>query len=974
MRYVVFAVALMASLATFAPPISAQSGWDLIRLMRLNAEGNRAFLAGDYPRAIQSFEEAHEISQGPRLRNDPLAVTAKANLGSVYETVGRFPEALELLRDAYSTSKTRLGANDPKRLQIANNLGSLYVTMGRYSEAEPIYLEVLEERTQRFGADDAATLLSTGNMARLYRVMGRLRKAETFALQALRGRERVLGKAHEHTLFSLTNLATIYLDMGRLAEANALFVQAMPLADQLRGPDHPETIIDRGNLALLYHRLGRLDEAEDLYLQTIGESQRVFGSTHPDTLSAQNNLAGFYYDTGRVEDAVEIFEKVLWTTNIQFGAESPDTLNSRNNLALAYLALRRFDEAETLLDETIATGRQSLSETHPIVLAGIRNLAGLREFTGDLDRAEDLYLEATAALSQVFGNEHPTTLAAVVDYAALLVERDADGDADRLEQLLNPALDHWVSYVDTELSAGAGDAQRATLGGRIAMRDVAVSAALQSLENIDLGARAILMTKGVAGERDAALSRLVATDPRPSVRQTADALRLAESELHASYQTQDPDRVRAALQRRDGLRRALFARFGPSNEASPFMLRPNAIMPKRVTESLADSEIFLDYAIYDPQGDGLSERAREPRIVLCAYRPGAAPQVFDLGPAAAITEAILKTTDYKTNREESLFGAQWMLRNVLLDPVQDLLSEAETVIVSPDGILARVNYSLLQDPEDTNRHLVERVEVRVVPNGRVLFSPSGDAPEPDAAFLGAGLNDFGPFNAETCTRGPRGTDAHGLCPLEMPVAEVSAISDLFDAANLPSRRPLLNDGATEAAVTAAMPGTRYIHIATHGGEQLAGSEGVGLHNVGLAFHGIGTRQNRNRIVTAEDDGILSGYEAARLRLWGTELVNMSACDTALGEAAGTEGIWSMAYAFRLAGAESVLMTLWSIDDAKAPNFMAEFYRNLIALRKEAASAEAPREAIRAALRATVLWAIENEWNYWEYGPYVLVES
>jgi CHAT domain-containing protein len=66
----------------------------------------------------------------------------------------------------------------------------------------------------------------------------------------------------------------------------------------------------------------------------------------------------------------------------------------------------------------------------------------------------------------------------------------------------------------------------------------------------------------------------------------------------------------------------------------------------------------------------------------------------------------------------------------------------------------------------------------------------------------------------------------------------------------------------------------------------AGIQGERLNNVGLALHGLGRDPASERIVTAANDGILTGAEVARLMLAGTELVVMSACDTAIGEDAG----------------------------------------------------------------------------------------
>ncbi|WP_222720886.1 CHAT domain-containing protein [Actinomadura sp. HBU206391] len=76
------------------------------------------------------------------------------------------------------------------------------------------------------------------------------------------------------------------------------------------------------------------------------------------------------------------------------------------------------------------------------------------------------------------------------------------------------------------------------------------------------------------------------------------------------------------------------------------------------------------------------------------------------------------------------------------------------------------------------------------------------------------------------------------------------------------------------------------------------------------------------------NGVLTGAEAAHLRLAGTRLAVLSACDSGLGHDAGAEGVFGLRRAFRIAGAMSVVMTLWRIPDRTTATFMAGFYSEL----------------------------------------------
>jgi CHAT domain-containing protein len=155
-----------------------------------------------------------------------------------------------------------------------------------------------------------------------------------------------------------------------------------------------------------------------------------------------------------------------------------------------------------------------------------------------------------------------------------------------------------------------------------------------------------------------------------------------------------------------------------------------------------------------------------------------------------------------------------------------------------------------------------------------------------------------------------------FAPLAGTAHEARVIHALFPEATV-----LTGVRASKSALkSATAPG--LLHVATHGFFLERATNANPLLRSGLALAGA------NRPDRSESGGILSALEAAGLNLWGTKLVTLSACDTGIGEVKNGEGVYGLRRALVLAGAETLVMSLWPVSDYQTRELMRQYYRGL----------------------------------------------
>jgi CHAT domain-containing protein len=187
--------------------------------------------------------------------------------------------------------------------------------------------------------------------------------------------------------------------------------------------------------------------------------------------------------------------------------------------------------------------------------------------------------------------------------------------------------------------------------------------------------------------------------------------------------------------------------------------------------------------------------------------------------------------------------------------------------------------------------------------------------------------------------------------------EIDRIAQMWRDAS--GEKPVILSGrdANKEALRAVVAGNQVIHVATHAAEFGEGCNRSAARGMGLVTSPLKPSAMKaaalaltgaNEFLSNGDPaGILTSEEVLALPLDGTRWVVLSACDTGLGPVVDGEGVFGLRRAFRLAGARTVVMSLWEADDSATSQWMEALYR--ARLQKQASVPESIAQAQLAVL-------------------------
>ncbi len=848
---------------------------------------------GNYTEAIRLGEQALAIKE-KTLGSDHLdTAISLTNLAETYRSMGEYAKALPFSQRALTIFEKVLGPNHSDTATSLNNLAALYYSTGDYEKTLSLSQRVLKIRKNALGPEHPDTVLSLNNLAVLYGSIGEYAKALPLCEKALAIREKVLGPDHPDTTASLNNLAELHRNRGDYAKALLFYQRALAIREKVLGPNHPDTITSLNNMAALYEGMGNYDKALSPAQQTLASREKVLGSDHPDTITSLNNLAALYNELKDYTKALPLLERALVIREKALGPNHPDTALSLNNLAESYGGIGEYDKALPLLQRALAIDEKALGPEHPSTVLPLDNLAVAYQSMGNYAKAFQFFQRGLTVEDRTFAN----VFSVASEGQKLLFVQKSQGS-------------YWgtLSLIHRHFQQ---DSQTVRFGLELVLRRKGIVLDAQSRAQQALAANLTGETLEAwqrLTEHRSVLSRLLLSDPG---KQNPEDYRRRIEELQAAIVHEEE-----FLAQHSGL----VAQELAQRQVTAQMLASRLPRDSALVE-------FVRIRDWDEEKKKWFDAERYLAFILTADNQVA---LVDLGEAqkidtkVKITLAAINRPDYSRDPETYSHQADVELTELyalLFQPLEAVLSSRVQLIVSPDGELNNVPFAALRTQD--GHYLVEKTTVSYVASGRdLLRGKSGVDPTVALLLVANPAFDDGKvlqMAAASSEEALRASDYRkSFPPLPGTAEEARIIPPLIKGA----QKVLEGRQATEYAVrTTKSP--KVLHLATHGfflkdedlpppdpvthasNDHIARSKVSPMVRSGLALAGA----NHAQEITAGDDGLLTALEVTSMDLYGTDLVVLSACETAAGDVKVGEGVYGLRRAFVLAGAKNLVMSL-----------------------------------------------------------------
>ncbi len=959
---------------------------------------------GEKQKADSLMNEAEEIVERALKGDSLLLLNLYLNMAGAFSWIPEYDKFLEYRLKIRDLVKKIYGVDHLNYSHALSNISWAYFYLGRYKDALPVAIQSVEIAKKTVGDKHQHYGIKLSWAGFIHQLNNQYRKAIELSIRASKILENTLGENHIDYLMCLSKLSRMYSDLGQYEKALSTRLTVIERLENGPGKNSPEYAGELINLGAVYMSLGQHDKAFDLILRGTEMTKIRYGPYNNVYGTALHGLAQIYLDKKDYANALknqlislEVMDQALGQEHIAYGRHL-------TQLSEIYIGMGDFESALLNALKSLDIAKNSVGKISGSYSWALFKLGKIYALKSEYHQALHFLKEAAQIRLKVFGQESDAYQSTIFELARLHEKMgNASSAADYFREW-NQSVFSFYNRVYDQFS----EAEQSTWNKKASWNIYSFHSFIirnpeyESL--IGLAYENQLFLKGLLWGNRKRLLQTVRNTENQGIKIEYEEWERINQLISRQYSMSIEDR----MDEFDSLEnRANYLESELARKSLPFKETRTLVSLEDVKSALNIGEAAIEFAhfrYYD-------KHRWTDSTFYCAYlvRPEYEhPKMIYLFEEKEVEAVLSDRADRRQAYVDQLYGYNRRgvvvpdnkainLYDLIWVPIDTFLKGIEKIYFTPSGLLNRINLEAIAINEEevlsdrfifhalssTKQLVFKKDDLRIKNEHAVIYG--GIQYEMDStAIIKSVQNQENEMMEESpvlkFSQAGRGGTVTSWKFLKHTETESTLLNSIFQDAQL---KVELKQGynANEESfkqIGRAQISPRILHIATHGyffpdpkEEEDPNLKGklpfmVAEHPLirsGLILAGANQVWLGGHSLKGYDDGILTAYEIAQLDLSNTELVVLSACETGLGDIEDYEGVYGLQRAFKIAGAHSIIMSLWQIPDRQTKILMESFYRNWL-------EAKMPiRQSFSEAQRAMRI----NGFDPYYWAGFVLVE-
>lgn len=789
------------------------------------------------------------------------------------------------------------------------------------------------------------------NISIMTHAEGKHNLSESFVSETIKYFQEEIGIESIALASLYNNKAVIDQSQGKYTEAEKYFDLS---EDVLRNKDKMGSLshaILLSNKALLYNEVGQYERAKSAVKKAIEMAKGELRENGRDNVSFKINQGLIFYSSGDYKEAEKIFNEVLELKRKRMAKNQTDYANVENYLAGVLIASGKTTEVPNLLNDALRIFEQKYNTSHPAYIKTKHNLGKYHLFAGDFTKAATILKEVNASYLEYFGEYHPSYLSSLEDMAVVSWKQGSHVSAkSQFKKVISTNLELVEKYFGAMSEHEKGQYWAKVRPSILKFYAYAVERGKDDPELLTEMYNLHLKTKGILLSTSTKIREEILNSQNIELKKAFVEWTKTKEELLLFYtysksQLEEQDiNLEAIESKANDLEKELSRLSTSFAESNKLPTATLAQLKAKLNANEAAIEI-IGYPVFDR---GFTDEKYYAFLIADLKNEHPQLVVLDNGNDLDTRYANAYRNSIKLKMHDQYSYDQYWKQ------VDQKLGEIKNVHLSLDGIFYQINVGALKRPDNT--YVSDVLNIRLHSSTRNLLDTRRVTSKTKKATF-FGYPDYGNKGLLKTLPGTK--------------IEIEAISKITKSKGYTTKTYMEKEASERNFKNISSP--TLLHIATHGfflkesqstGEKVFGIEVNQAKDNPLLRSGLmlsdaeqtmGKEDTKTNEVNSTNNGILTAYEVMTLDLKNTELIVLSACETGLGEIKSGEGVYGLQRAFQIAGAGSVMMSLWKVSDEATKKLMTTFYSEWMSGKQKEEAFFAAQRALRKDFPEPYFW-------------------